>query len=334
MLRRSAVLAICCAALAGAARAQDAADSTLGIEAHMQRLAEELSTACPLADPGDQDAFDRCRRHLFGDSLLRRSVSTILLWGRPDPRGEALKDTNLTQLAPEVWTGLYAPMFMYEGTSHVAYDEDERLFRAELGALFRNALDPGQYPYPFWHNARKWADYQKANTVVFWIAPQSGSIVVGQFTDDGREHPRLRSPPVARPPFDGQWMWTDARGMLQPQPALFQGLFSGDNPFLGELEKRYRALAYAMRSGYCSDCHVPDNPHHMRRLVLLQTPAHAAAEIKRLMKAVRDDDMPVDETEIYREIDARTKQALLRFGAAFEEVVDAAREWERGHPRP
>lgn len=331
MFGRSTLIAICCLALAGTARAQDAADSLRGIELRMQRVVQELSAVCPLADPGDQTAFDRCRRYLFGDSLLRRTVSTILLWGRPNPRGDGLKDTTLTQLAPDVWTGLYAPMFMFDGTSRVTFDEREQLFRAEVGVMYRNALDPGQYPYPFWHSAQKWADYQMANTVIFWVTPQSNSIVAGQFTDDGRDRPGRRPAPSVRPPFDGQWMWTDAKGMPQPQAALFQGLFSDNNPYLGPLEKSYRILAEAMRRGHCNDCHVPDNPHHSKRLVLLQTPAHAAGEIKRLMKAVRDDDMPIDETEIYREIDGDTKQALLLLGREFEETVDAARKWERRH---
>ena len=92
-----------------------------------------------------------------------------------------------------------------------------------------------------------------------------------------------------------------------------------------------RAIAFAnsMRKGHCNECHVPNNPTGMRRLVLLQTPAHAASEIKRLMNAVRQNDMPLDDTGLYREIDADTKAALLQYGAAFEAVVDAAREWER-----
>ena len=103
--------------------------------------------------------------------------------------GESLKNTTLTQFAPEVWTGLYAPMFMFDGTWRLDYDESEQLYRARLGALFRNALDPGQYPYPFWHDAKKWNDYQAANTLVLWIAPQSGTIVVGQFIKDSQDSP-------------------------------------------------------------------------------------------------------------------------------------------------
>jgi hypothetical protein len=330
-VRTARVLAAWCVVLlACGAAAQSTSDSKARIEAGVAELVAELVAICPVAEPADQVAFDGCRRALFHDSLLHRRLSTILLWGRPNPKpGELLKDTTLTQLAPEVWAGLYAPMFMFDGTWTVEYHEGERLYRSRLGARFRNALAPGQYPYPFWHSAKKWDDYQNADTVVFWINPDSGSIVVGQFTNEGRQNARLKNPPVVRPPFDGRWMWTDPDGTVQPQPALFQGLFANDNPYLTELEPLYRDLANAMRKGHCNDCHVPDNPNRMNRLVLLQTPAHAASEIKRLMNAIRRNDMPVDDSLLPLDLEADTRAALLQYGAAFEAVVDAAREWEQ-----
>ncbi|MGE4080220.1 MAG: hypothetical protein AB7F22_32220 [Reyranella sp.] len=331
----TAIFACCLAFALTAIARQGAGDARPGIEATVGQLAAELSTVCPLADPGDRQAFDACRQALFRDSLVRRSVDTILLWGRPHPRpGESLKATTLTELAPEVWAGLYAPLFMFDGSWHLEHDDSEVLYRARLGALFRNALDPGQYPYPFWHDARKWNDYQAANTVILWISPTSGKIVAGQFTNDGRQRPGLRSEPVRPPPFDGQWMWTDATGATQPAPTLFRGLFSDRNPHLRDLETRYHALANAMRKGHCNDCHVPANPSRMSRLVLLQTPVHAASEIKRLMKAVRDNDMPVDDTMLDREIDADSKETLLQRGAAFEALIDAARAWEEAQRPP
>jgi hypothetical protein len=79
------------------------------------------------------------------------------------------------------------------------------------------------------------------------------------------------------------------------------------------------------------NCHSPDNPEKMKRLVLFQTPAHAAAEIKRVMAAVRDNRMPRDEIGIEKELDAETKALLLKFGAAFESTVNAAYAWEKGN---
>ncbi len=169
--------------------------------------------------------------------------------------------------------------------------------------------------------------------MVFWFAPQSGRIVAAQFMNDGRDRPGLVSRPVAPPVFDGQWMWTDAAGATQPSPTLFKGLFSDDNLHLREIEPRYRDLANAMRRAHCNDCHVPENPNRMKRLVLLQTPAHAASEIKRLMKSVRANAMPVVDAHDYREIDAGTKETLLIYGAAFEALIDAARAWEETRKR-
>ena len=170
--------------------------------------------------------------------------------------------------------------------------------------------------------------------MILWIAPQSGTIVVAQFANNGQRDPSLKSAPVARPPFDGQWMWTDATGAGQPAPTLFRGLFSQENPYLGELEPAYRELANAMRTGHCNGCHVPNNPSRMNRLVLLQTPAHAAAEIKRIMRSVRDNEMPVDDSLLYHDIDPDTRAALLDYGGVFEDLIDAARAWEAEHTRP
>jgi hypothetical protein len=66
----------------------------------------------------------------------------------------------------------------------------------------------------------------------------------------------------------------------------------------------------------------------MKRLVLLQTPAHAAGEIERLMKAVREDKMPIDEIGIEQPLDAKLKSSLLESGGAFEALVLAAKDWE------
>jgi hypothetical protein len=48
---------------------------------------------------------------------------------------------------------------------------------------------------------------------------------------------------------------------------------------------------------------MPHNPTSMRRLVLMHTPAHTAGEIARMMKAVREDRMPLDDTGIEQPLD-------------------------------
>jgi hypothetical protein len=129
-------------------------------------------------------------------------------------------------------------------------------------------------------------------------------------------------------------MWTDSSGRTQPQVTLFDGLFHSDNPYLPQLDKTYRTLALRMRDGQCDSCHVPNNPHGMKRLVLLQTPAHAAGEIQRLMKSVREDKMPLDDMGIERPLEGKLKDALLESGAAFEAALRGAKEWESKRAAP
>ena len=314
---------------AGAApREDDLPDLTEQIEAMASRVALELQAVCPPASPGDQAAFDACRRSLFGDSELRRNLAPRLLWGRRNQdAGAALKDTNLTQFAPDVLAGLYLSLFMYSGEHSVEYVERERLYLIRLRAGFRNLLPPGQFPYPFWHDEAKWGVYQAANSVLLWVAPKTAKIAIAQFTERGAGGSLLATQPI-RPKFDGSWMWMDREGRIQPRVTLFDGLFDPDNPYLAKLDFTYRTLALRMRDAQCENCHLPHNPMPMRRLVLMHTPAHAAGEIARLMKAVREDRMPLDDAGIEQPLEPALKRALLESGSAFESLVQAAKEWE------
>ena len=329
------VLAACLAiaVMVVPASAPTAQESQRGaVEHFVGTLVRQTATLCPLASPGDQAALDACRTSLYRDSAFRRGLAPVVLWGRPNPEGRRLRDTTLTQFAPDVLSGLYLPLFMLTGDYEIAFDPTERLYRVRVPALFRNALDPGQYPYPFWHDAKKWADYQAANELTLWIDPAKVRIVAMQFSAQGKPDSRLASLPRVPPPFDGQWTWTDRHGLVQPQPALFIGLMRRNNPYLGQLESSFRELAGALRHGTCHECHAPSNAVGMKRLVLLQTPVHAAGEIKRVMQTVREEKMPLDDAGLFKELEPAVKATLLTYGAAFEAVVDAARDWEARNP--
>ena len=323
-------MAMAIVVLAVAASAQESQRGA--VEHFVGTLVRQTATVCPLANPGDHGALDLCRKALYGDSAFRRGLAPVVLWGRPSPDGRRIRDTNLTQFAPDVLSGLYMPMFMLTGEYEIGFDPAERLYRARAQALFRNALDPGQYPYPFWHDAKKWADYQAANELTIWIDPAKVRIVVMQFSARGKPDPRLTSTPRTPPAFDGKWTWIDGQGLSQPRPTLFVGLMRSGNPHLAQLEGAYRDLAGELRKGTCHECHAPDNYAGTKRLVLLQTPVHAAGEIKRLMQSVRDEKMPLDDVGVVKELDPAIKASLLKYGAAFEAVLDAAREWEARNP--
>jgi len=328
-LRAIAVLLLAVLGATAEAASNEPLELRLQLERLATDLAGELSRLCPPAQAGDQAAFDRCRQGLFQDSMLKRNLAPRVLWGRvhKDP-ATSLKETTLTQFAPDVLSGLYLPLFMFNGRHTLEYDARENLFLVRMETAFRNRLAPGQFPYPFWHDKAKWNTYQGANSILLWIDPKTARIKVAQFTDRGATPAIVSSGPVQQPKFDGKWLWTDAGGRVQPQVTLFDGLFRAENPYLPKLDGAYKALALKMRDAQCDSCHVPSNPDGMKRLVLLQTPAHAAGEIERLMKAVREDKMPLDEVGIEQPLDAKLKSALLESGGAFETLVRAAKDWE------
>lgn len=292
--------------------------------------AAELAKLCPVAGPGDQAAFDACRERLFRDPVFRRGLPPRLLWGRQTDPKAALRDSNLTQFAPDVWVGIYLPLFMFNGKHTVDYVKSEGLFLVRLEAAFRNRLAPGQFPYPFWHNTDKWGFYQNAKSLLLWVDPRTAIVRVAQYTPMAKTRALVAATPTDHK-FDGKWMWTDASGKLQPQVTLFDGLFSDKNPYKPKLEAAYRDLALQMRAGQCSTCHVPNNPYQMKRLVLLQTPAHAAGEIKRVLRSVRDNRMPLDNLGVEQPLDPAIRKALLDSGTKFDAIVDAAKRWEAQH---
>src|SRR5215203_247409 len=111
----------------------DVPDLSEQVELVASEVALELQRACPPVSPSDQVAFDQCRSSLFGDSALRRSLAPRLLWGRRNQDPEAaLKDTNLTQFAPDVIAGLYLSLFMFSGEHSVEYVQRERMYLIRL----------------------------------------------------------------------------------------------------------------------------------------------------------------------------------------------------------
>jgi hypothetical protein len=88
-----------------------------------------------------------------------------------------------------------------------------------------------------------------------------------------------------------------------------------------------------MRDGSCLRCHSPNNRVDMDRLVLLQTPAHAAAEIKNVLKAVRDGDMPQNDWGLKKTLDPQLRVTLLTSGEEFRKLLSDADQWEAQQPK-
>lgn len=304
------------------------------IAKNVQTLTAELKKTCPVVAPDDQAAYERCKQGLYASSTLRQNLNQpVVLWGRQKDPTVSIKETNLTQLNPDTVSGLYMPLFMFNGQYKISYNEKEKLYQAALGVAFRNRLQPGQFPYPFWHEANKWNTYENAHTLLLWINPELGTVRVVQFSVAGEPVEGVAASKATPPAFDGKWLWTDDQGHTQPAVTLFDGLYQERNPYKGKLDQTYRDFAITLRESQCFSCHVPDNPDKMKRLVLLQSPAHASAEITRVLKAIREQKMPLDEQGIEKPLDIALANRLLEKGSAFESVVNSAKQWEKENPR-
>ncbi len=292
-------------------------------------LATELAKACPLGEADDQHAFDTCRQTLFRSKTL--PLAKIVVWGT-EHKGKLVKDMELTQFDSEMWAGLYLSLWMFTGEWQVVYDEIEGENVVLLQTKFRNRLDPGQYPYPFWHSSAKWNDWQDATALKIHV-DESGERIVAFLRSKNGERVAGAYPDIAPRAFDGKWRWPAADGTMEPRVTLFEGLYRKDNPHLLKLESSYQDFANEMRRATCSGCHVPNNPERMRRLVLLQSPAHAAAEIERVIKSVRDEKMPQDDGGEPAHLDPAVRAAFLDEAARFQAVVEQAKAWEKERQR-
>ena len=129
-------------------------------------------------------------------------------------------------------------------------------------------------------------------------------------------------------------MWRDDSGNAQPRVTLFSEFYSQDNPNLASLDATYRKMALSFRDANCTVCHQPEGHGRMNKLVLLQTPVHAASHIDGVLVEIRSGKMPVDDYGDPLPIKASLRQRLLADGGAFKNAIDAADAWERDHNRP
>lgn len=296
-----------------------------------KQLVAELAEACPLADPGDQQAFASCRTAAYKSEFIAGSMRDFILWGGKQV-GAPVEDAGLTQFNKQIWRSMYLPLFMFTGKAKIEQDEPAGRIRVRSEVRFRDILKPGEYPYPFWHEESKWGAYLKANELVFTLDIRTAKIIGVQRSPMGEPNSAIYTASAAPPrQFNkDEWMWRDDDGVLQPKITVFDGLYSANNPHLASVEKAYFNLALELRNNTCMVCHVPNNPEKMKNLVLLQTPAHAAAEADRLIRVVKADAMPQKSwagPAGWR--DPVAKEKFLKFAEDFKAEVDAATGWER-----
>jgi hypothetical protein len=253
-------------------------------ETFAESLAKELIAACPLSGRGDTSARVACADNLTKLDTLRDSMSEPFFWGgQKAGTGYNYALSQKTDFNPLVWRRMYLSTLMFTGEYSVETTPDHTILH--LANDFRNELDVGDYPYPFWHAKEKWTSYQQSVELLLFI--KNGKI---QGALRSEKHDAAR--PLIDHTWDGNWQWQDPGGEIEPYVTLYSFLFSPGNPHVAKLDDAYRALEEEMRAHNCQTCHSPDNAAKMNPLELFNYPNQALTARHDLVKELVDNTMP------------------------------------------
>ena len=209
--------------------------SNLGAEdgtdlASLKQLANEIVAAAPPAGTGDASAYAAASQKLRDSKALARMSGDFIVWGG-HAQGQALdpEEHSLTKFDPFIWRGEYLAEFMFSGAHSI--ERGEKFTVLAMDCEFRNGMDPGDYPYPFWHSANKWRSYQLTRQILFLFEKDK---LVAAYRSPAEDPTR---PTVART-FDGNWHWSSKEHADEPHVSLYANQFSKGNPHVAELDDR------------------------------------------------------------------------------------------------
>jgi hypothetical protein len=286
------------------------------------KIAAGLATACPEAAADDELARNECSAALTDFGLLRDTMANPFLWGGQTAEGLWELDDHVTMFNPRVWRRLYLSLYSFDKEHRVEQLTDGRTL-LHLNAHFRNGLDMGSYPYPFWHKPSKWQSYQLAQEVVLYVKDKK--LIGGQ-----RSFAEQADKPFVAHQWGGQWQWSKG-SELMPFAALYGYFFSKDNPNVAPLEAAYRNLEFKLRDQNCLVCHNPENGASMAKLELLNYPNQALSGRHRIVTQLEGNLMPSqDVPRGYTEgiADESKRKELLELAKTFAAAGDEAMAWE------
>ncbi len=276
-------------------------------------IGSQLAAACPMAPAGDEAARLACGDALAKMTVLRDTMEEPFLWGgQGADKPLDLYENHLTRFNPLVWRKMYASLFMFGSEYKIEAKGTQTILHVPYA--FRNALDAGSYPYPFWHSKGKWDSYQFATNLVLFI--EDGKVLGGMRSAE--QDPSRSSISHA---FDGNWNWTTPEGLVKPASSmLYSKLFSTSNTMIPELDRTFRALEEKARSQNCNGCHSPDNAAKVSQLVLLNYPNQAIYARNAIVAELEGLSMPPG----IGVKDANERQELLRLAREFQAAAEMA----------
>jgi hypothetical protein len=275
-----------------------------------RQLVAALTEACPIASPADGAAREACGAKLSQLAILRDHMSEPFLWGtQAAPASYDFPDGRTTRFNPLAWRKMYLSLEMFSGDYRVEHVGRRTVLRAST--RFRSALDPGEYPYPFWHSTEKWQSYQLSVETIFLL---EGDTIVGALRSAAQDQSR----PFTQRAFDGDWNLGQREEAESRPVVLFQRLFSPSNPWVPTLDRAFRNFEAESRPYHCAGCHRPDNRAHQDQLEMFCYPNQALASRHTIVRAIEDKRMPPDG------LDDEQRARLAAAARAFEAAAEAA----------
>lgn len=288
-----------------------------------RQIAAGIVQACPAAALDDEAARDACADGLTELTVLRDAMSEPFFWGaQKADAGYDFAPSGKTDFNPLVWRRMYLSTYAFPGEYRIEKVDDLTVIHLEH--QFRNGLDIGAYPYPFWHSKDKWDSYQLSSEVLLFI--RQGKLIGAL---------RSAEKDAAKPSFphawDGQWHWTGEEG-AEPYAALYTYLFKPENPHVTRLDDAYRALEEELRAETCITCHSPDNLVKMNPLELFSYPNQAITARYDIVSQLEHNIMPpASGTAPPGMPDESRRQRLVNLAGAFASAADQALAYE-GEP--
>jgi hypothetical protein len=289
------------------------------------RIASALVDACPMAAASDEAARAQCAAKLSDNKYLADVMKNPIMWG-----GQKVgtsyhpEESNMNWFNTYVWRRMYLSLMMFPGGNTTEQTADG-LTVVHMPVQFRNELDMGSYPYPFWHSASKWSSYQLARELVVVIKD-------GKWIGAMRSADQDQSRAQVAHTWSGQWQW-QVGGVEMPYVSLYTYLLSPSNPSTERLDSAYRALSDGLRNQSCMMCHSPDNYAGITPLEFFNYPNQALAARNSIIARLQGNNMPpANDLGLPVGIASDTdRQELIALAQEFKAAGDAALAYE-GEP--
>ncbi|MDB4981237.1 MAG: hypothetical protein JWM82_1989 [Myxococcales bacterium] len=247
---RSAALGLL-ALLGGCAQSGTAAPPPTDDVALATQVTDALLAACPMSARDDEAARHECASRLSENKFLAGVMAEPFLWGGQKTAGDYhFANSNMNKFNVLVWRRMYLSLMMFPGERTIEQTPDG-LTVVHVPYAFRNALEMGSYPYPFWHSKKKWDSYEQSTEMllVFQNGKWQGAMRNAALDPT---HPHVGHT------WSGQWRW-ETGSQEQPYVSLYKYLLSPSNPHTERVDAAYRELSTGLRAQSCFMCHSPDN---------------------------------------------------------------------------